>query len=79
MSLQAAIERNRQRQADRRVGIKAEPTLRPFKIRITTISPVWMIEAGLAPKLNPGNIIPTEVRTFYGTSLEDAKERNGIQ
>ena len=73
MSLEQAIARNRQRWADKRAGIKPpEPSLKAYRIRVRTIPPIIdMMIQGTQPT--------TEVRTVYGASREDAKERNGIQ
>ena len=75
MSLQDAIERNRARQAAKRVGTpiaQREERLRAFTINVLTNPPCYMIEQGLAPPPHH------ETRTIYGTSLADAKRRAGI-
>lgn len=71
-SLQDAIARNRARQAVKKSESKPEPALRPYRIRVMVI-PTRLDEImfGTQPK--------TETRTFMGTSLKGAKERNGIQ
>lgn len=75
MSLQDAIERNRARQAAKRAGVQPQPStegLKPFRVRVITNPPVYMIELGLAK-------VERKTITIYGTSKADAMERSGIQ
>jgi hypothetical protein len=72
MSLHDAIERNRQRHANKRAGIKPQETLRPYRVNVLVIPPNYMIDLGLAT-------VHRETKTIYGTSLADAKQRAGIE
>jgi hypothetical protein len=75
MSLEDAIQRNRERQAAKRAGLPADRPqkgLKAYRVSIITNPPVFMIELGLAKP-------ERKTITVYGTSKRDAMERAGIQ
>ena len=82
MSLQDAIARNRARQAAKRAGeytAQRDDGMRAFTVNVAIIPTAVQIALGLAKPINVGDVIPTEKRTIYGTSLADAKRRAGIE
>ena len=82
MSLQDAIARTRARQAAKRAGEytpRRDDGMRAFTVNVAVIPTAVQIALGLAKPINVGDVIPTEKRTIYGTSLADAKRRAGIE
>lgn len=81
MSLQDAIVRNRARQAAKHTGEytpRRDDGMRAFTVNVAIIPTAVEVALGLAKPINVGDVIPTEKRTIYGTSLTDAKRRAGI-
>ena len=75
MSLADAIERNRARQAAKRDAVltgRHHEGLRAFTINVRVIPTVLDMKI-------LGATVHDETRTIYGTSLADAKKREGIE
>jgi len=81
MSLQAAIERNRERWAAKRAGEAPQPTqagLNAYQIRVADIPTTYEVAIGLRKPVLVGQVLPAKTITIFGTSKEDAKRRHGI-
>ena len=75
MSLADAIARNRARQAAKNHTspiARRDAGLKAYTINVLVAPPNYEIALGL-------NTIHEEKRTIYGTSLADAKKREGIE